>query len=122
MDDRQLARSFGLTRIAVGGAMTLLPGRASRVWLGAEAARPATQVVVRALGVRDLLLGVGLWRAANGGRSTKAWLAYGAVADATDGLAGLAGWRALPRSGRRVLVGMAAVAAAAGAALSARVD
>jgi hypothetical protein len=122
MDDRQLAASAGLTRVAIGAGMLLAPSRTSRMWLGAESDRAHARTLVRMLGVRDLLLGLGLWRAANGGRSTKAWLAYGAVADGVDGLAVVSGWRGLRRGGRVAVVVLAAASAAGGAALSARSD
>lgn len=122
MDDRQLASAAGLTRIAIGAGLALAPARANRMWLGSEADRPAMRVVIRMVGARDAILGLGLWRAANGGRSTKAWLAYSALADAADGLATLAGWRALQPRGRTVLAAVALASSAATAALSARSD
>ncbi|HEX8581948.1 MAG TPA: hypothetical protein VF640_06460 [Acidimicrobiales bacterium] len=122
MDDRQLASAAGLTRIAIGAVLVLAPARANRMWLGSDADRPATRTLIRMVGTRDAILGLGLWRAANGGRSTKAWLAYAALADAADGLATLAGWRGLRPGGRTALLGVAAASAASTAALSARAD
>lgn len=122
MDDRQLAAGAGLTRVGIGIAMLLAPSRVGRTFLGSEAARPATRMVVRMVGARDLLLGLGLWRAANGGRSTKSWLAYTAIADGADAAAVLGSWRALPRVARSPMLLLAAGSAAAGGLLSARAD
>ena len=122
MDDRRVAAAAGLARVAVGGGMLAAPRASGRPWLGADALRRTTQAVVRMLGARDLLLGLGLWRAANGGRSTKAWLAYTAAADAADAAAVLLAWRDLPRWRRLLVLGIAAGSAAAGATLSARAD
>lgn len=122
MDDRQLAAGAGLTRVGIGIAMLLAPRRAGASFLGSEASRPATQAVVRMLGARDLLLGLGLWRAANGGRSTKSWLAYSAIADGADAAALLGSWRALPRVARAAMLPLAAGSAAVNGLLSARAD
>jgi hypothetical protein len=74
----------------------------------------------RALGARDLALGLGalaaLQRPAAEPGSASAWVAAGALSDALDVVASLASWRELPRIGRWLVVASAGGAALAGAA------
>jgi hypothetical protein len=112
----QLAR---LTGTAVAGARTLLgvvaltrPELPLKPWVGgAAAATVAPQLLGRALGGRDLALGLGgLWALSAGSgtdRSAAVWLAAGALADALDVAATVTAWRNLPTTGR-VLVGASA--------------
>src|ERR1035441_5200480 len=74
----------------------------------------------RALGARDLALGLGalaaLQRPAADPGSASAWVAAGALSDALDVAASLSAWRELPRVGRWLVVASAGGAALAGAA------
>jgi hypothetical protein len=111
-----LARVCGT---AVAGGRTLLgvvavarPELPLRPWVGGTAAAAdAPRLLGRALGGRDLAIGLGgLWALAfdnHGDRSAAVWLAAGALADALDVAATAAAWRRLPATGR-VLVGTAA--------------
>jgi len=107
---RDLARIQAFGRVAAGAALTLAPRLVASGWIGPrDARRTPTQVVVSALGARDLALGVGQARAVSSGFGASPWIIAGIVADATD-LA--ATWRArdeLPA------VGVAGIAALAGA-------
>jgi hypothetical protein len=61
VDDRALARQFAFGRIAMGAALLVVPGLVAAPWVGREtASRPGVHVLLRALGVRDLVLGLGL--------------------------------------------------------------
>jgi hypothetical protein len=85
----------------------------------------AAQVFGRALGARDLALGLGaltaLRRAATEPGSACAWVAAGALSDALDAVNTLSAWRELPGRGRWLIVtaasGWALVGAAAALAL-----
>jgi hypothetical protein len=118
-----LARLSGL---AVAGGRSLLgvvaiarPELPLRPWVGAVAAdSEPPQLLARALGGRDLALGLGaLWALTAGAdRSASAvWLAAGAVADAVDVSATLAAWRRLPAGGRAMVAAAAAGGTIAGA-------
>ncbi len=101
-----LARLAGVTRIGFGAAFVIAPRAAARPWAGAGAGTAGAQLLTRSMGVRDLLLGVGLVRSLkdrdHSGAAT--WLAYGAAAGMVDAAATLAAYRELPRSGRAFLV------------------
>lgn len=107
MDALLLARGFAVGRTAVGAALLVAPGMA-RVWVGAPATRPGGKVLTRALGMRDVALGVGLLRAVGEDRDIGRWLAAGVLADGTDLAATLLAWDRLPSVGR---VGVTAAAA-----------
>jgi hypothetical protein len=92
------------------------PSVPARPWVGAAADGPAGQVFGRALGGRDVALGLGalaaLSRPAAESESASAWVAAGALADALDVAASLSSWRELPRVTRWLVA-----ASAGGAAL-----
>lgn len=115
MDYRQLVRSLAVGRVAVGLALVLVPSLAARGWAGDEASRPATRVFLRALGIRDLALGVGTLRALERGEDPVPWARYGAAADGVDAAATLVGYRSLAPRGRFAVLLLAAAAAAGGA-------
>jgi hypothetical protein len=116
---RHGARAIAAARVALGLIALAWPSVPARPWVaeGDLAAR----VFGRALGGRDLALGLGalaaLQNPAEAG-SASAWVAAGALSDALDVAASLSSWRELPRVGRWLVVmsaGGAAVAGAAGA-------
>lgn len=100
MDARRLALGFAVARVAVGAAFVLAPDRVGQPWVGPPAGTPAGRLMGRSLGIRDLLLGAGLWRALDGGGDAAAWLRYGALADAVDGAAAALAFEHLPMPGR----------------------
>lgn len=86
MDDRDTARMLAWARIGVGSVLFLLPRTSARLWTGREQETFPTNMMVRALGARDAILGVGLATALESGRSASSWLQAGAAADAADAL------------------------------------
>ena len=105
MDDRALARQLAFGRIAAGVALLVVPGLVGARWLGRRtASRPGVHVLLRALGVRDLVLGLGLKTALDRDAPTRGWLEGGLAADGVDGAATLLAGDELPASGR-LLVG-----------------
>ncbi len=92
----------------------------ARPWVGAAADDLAARVFGRALGARDLALGLGALAAlqgpAAGTAPARAWVAAGALSDALDVVASLLAWRELPRVTRWLVAVSAAGAALAGAA------
>jgi hypothetical protein len=84
MDARTLARSQAVARAAIGAALTVAPRVAAAGWLGRDARRPATQVALRALGARDLAIGLGVAYAVGQGHGARPWLQAGTLADVVD--------------------------------------
>lgn len=84
MDHRQLVRGLAAGRIVIGTALTVAPGLAGRGWIGDAALDPSTKVFTRALGVRDLALGLGAYRALDSGGEVRPWVVLGALCDAVD--------------------------------------
>ncbi len=58
MSPRTVARTLAVGRIAIGGALLVAPRAFGRRWIGDAAERQETAVFARALGVRDLVLGL----------------------------------------------------------------
>jgi hypothetical protein len=110
---RILAQGLATGRITLGLAMFLAPTQASRQWLGPDAERPGTTIAVRALGARDVVLGVGTLAALrHEDGDPSQWIEGGIVADGADAVASLLS--KAPAPGRLVGVSVASAAAAAG--------
>jgi hypothetical protein len=117
---RRGALAVAAGRVALGVAALAWPSVPARPWVGAAADDLAARVFGRALGARDLALGLGalaaLQRPAADPGSAAAWVAAGALSDALDVAASLASWRELPRGSRWLVVASAGGAALVGAA------
>ena len=105
MDERELARALAIGRMVVGGGLFALPGLSAATWVGRDAQTAGVRTFSRGFGVRDVIIGAGLFRALENGDSDeiRRWLLYGAAADGADLVATLASWRRLPPM-RRLLV------------------
>jgi hypothetical protein len=112
MDDRDKARLFGSIRVGVGGALLVAPGWAGRIWVGPDADGPGAKVFARAIGARDVLLGLRTLEAVNSKSEARHWLTAGYAADAADVAATVLAWRNLTPARR---VAMPLIAAAVGA-------
>ena len=122
MDDRSVARLIGAGRLGFGVALLAAPTRTSRVWLGPTSGEGPVQVFTRAIGARDLVLGLGLLRAAEAGDPVAPWLRAGAVVDALDTLSTIAAFRRLPKVLRFGVTAIGVGAAVAGFRLAQAVD
>jgi hypothetical protein len=125
---RRGAVAVAAGRVAIGLAALAYPSVPSRPWVGAGADDLVARVFGRALGARDVALGLGtlaaLQRPGAEPGSASTWFAAGAVSDSLDVVATVTSWRDLPRVGRWLIVlsaGGAALAGAAGA-VAARAD
>lgn len=96
MDPRELARLHGLGRAVVGLTLTLAPERAGAGWIGRDAGRPGARVMTRAMGARDLAIGLGAAYTAGQGYGAKPWQRAGVLADTADLLPTLRERDALP--------------------------
>ena len=122
MDAKQTAKINGIGRAVIGTALTVAPAMATRGWIGDDADRAGANVLGRALGVRDLVLGAGLLHALGTGAPTRGWIAAAAMADAVDATATLLNWNDLPRSGRIGILVVALGSAVHMGALAATAD
>jgi hypothetical protein len=137
---RRGALTVAAGRAGLGVTALIWPRVPARPWVGSAAADGvAARVFGRALGARDLALGLGAMaalgradatgsatasgdaggRAGAADRSAAAWVAAGALSDALDVAASVSSWHELPRVSRWLVVlsaGGAAVVGAAGAA------
>ena len=114
------ARAVAAARVVLGLTALAWPSVPARPWVGAAADDLAARVFGRALGGRDVALGLGalaaLLRPAGEPGSASAWVAAGALSDALDVAASLASWRELPRMTRWLVAASAGGAALTGAA------
>jgi hypothetical protein len=124
---RHGATAVAAARVALGVAALARPSVPARPWVGEPADDLGLQVLGRALGARDLALGLGTLAAvgnplaAGGQRSASpwpaaAWYAAGALSDALDLTITVTAWPRLPRVTRWLVAASAGGAALAGAA------
>ncbi len=117
---RRGAVTVAAGRVALGLTALAWPSVPARPWVGAAADDLAARVFGRALGARDVALGMGalaaLQRPGAEPGSAAAWVAAGALSDALDVAASLASWRELPRMTRWLVAASAGGAAMTGAA------
>ena len=97
MDEREMARWLALGRINVGLGMFALPGLTAATWVGRDAQTAGVRTFARGFGVRDAIIGAGLFRALENGDKDeiRRWLLFGAAADGADLIGTLASWRRL---------------------------
>src|SRR5688572_24557925 len=84
-----MIRTGALARVGFGAAMLAVPGVMARGWIGADGARPGVKAIMRGLGVRDVILGLGQLYAVDEGRDLERWARLGMAADGVDALATL---------------------------------
>jgi hypothetical protein len=124
MDVAKLARDQAVNRVAMGTALVLLPQIAGSIWAGPLARDDRARVLARALGARDLTLGVAALLALREGDRTWAKRSFAAQAwaDAVDFFAIAAAGDRLPKLS--VLGGgfMAASSAAVAAGYARQLD
>jgi hypothetical protein len=123
VDLARLAHDQTVNRIVMGAGLIALPQVFGRVWMGSQARDERHRVVARALGARDLSLGVAGLLALREQDRTWAARAFAAqaFADAVDLAAMLAAGRRLPLSARLVGGVLATSSAAVAAAYARRV-
>lgn len=114
MDPKSLARLLAASRVLIGAALFAAPSLAGRRWIGPDADRPGTAVVLRGLGARDVALGLGVVAALEAGTSPRRWLEAGALADLGDGTAMVFAGDGVSTTARAATAAVAASAAALG--------
>jgi hypothetical protein len=107
---RALAGLISFGRLLVGVAFIAEPKLMERSWIGRQARVPGAQVLARAVGARDLALGLGGVQAvARDEGSARPWLGAAALCDAVDFGATLAAGRRIPRQPRNGVLVIAAL-------------
>jgi hypothetical protein len=118
VEPRDLALLNARGRMAIGAALLVAPRLIGPMWIGDDGNRPAVKLLARALGVRDLVVGLGTAVALDRGAPVRGWLEGAAVADTVDFAATLAAGDSIPQNGRRGVLLVAAVSAVSCALLS----
>lgn len=122
MDYRQLIRFLAAGRVAIGGALVAAPRKAGGNWIGDAAASRDVMVFTRALGIRDLVLGVGTLQAMGAGDPVRPWVVLGAACDAVDAAATLLAVRRIGLRRALPAIAIAGTAAAIWISSAERVD
>jgi hypothetical protein len=103
-----LVISFG--RFLFGVAFIAKPTLLEGAWIGKQARLPGAQLLGRAVGARDLVLGLGgVQAAARDDGSAPAWMAAAATCDAVDFGATWAAGQGIPSEARRGVLAIAGV-------------
>ncbi len=110
-----LARALGVGRTVFGLVLLLSPRLTDR-WIGEAAQMSGAQVVIRALGARDIALGVGTLLAARNRPQLRRWLVASSACDAVDFAATVA---TLRTPGRAFVLALASGAAVSGLGVAA---
>ena len=87
-------------RAAFGVALIAAPRRIAHGWIGDDVERPPVELLVRSIGVRDLVLGAGGLLAVASGRPVRPWVQAGVVADLADAALTAKYFSKLPPPGR----------------------
>ena len=116
---RILAGLISLSRFVFGVALIAQP-KILEGWIGKPARLPGAQLLARAVGARDLALGLGgLQAVKRDDGSARPWLAAAAICDAVDFGATAAAGRGIPRDARNGVLGVAGVFAVLSALVAA---
>ena len=118
MSARDAARAIAAGRVVVGAAFLLAPALAGRGWIGDDAERPGVQAIFRALGVRDLILGMLTLHVVDRPGIGARTVATCAAADAVDFTATFAARESLPTTAAAGALTVAGGAALSGMALA----
>jgi hypothetical protein len=109
-----LAKGIAALRIAIGATALAAPAAMAGPWIGAQVQHPGTQLLARAMGMRDVALGAGALLALVHGDDARDWVRLGALSDAVDAVLTAAAFRRLPTLGRWGVLASASGAALAG--------
>lgn len=119
---RRIATAVLGLRIAYGAALIAVPERLTRRWLGPAGETGPTQVGVRGLGAREVLLHVGALAGALRGAPLRPWLAASIAGDVADIASTAAARDELPDGSALATLAVAGGSALISAALVAAVD
>jgi hypothetical protein len=114
MGPRDVAVGLAGGRVAIGVVSILAPGLVGRAMMGPDGDSRGTRLFLRAVGVRDLALGLGALVALDRDAPVRGWLRASALVDGLDAAGSLLARHHL----RPIVFPAAAGAATAGALLS----
>jgi hypothetical protein len=107
---RILAALISFGRFVFGVAFIAKPTLMEDAWIGKQARLPGAQLLARAVGARDLVLGLGgLQAVSRDDGSARPWMAAAGICDAVDFGATLGAGRGIPRQARTGVLAIAAV-------------
>jgi hypothetical protein len=107
---RILAGLISFGRFVFGVAFIVEPKLMEPAWIGKQARLPGARLLTRAVGARDLALGLGgLQALTRDDGSARPWLAAAAVCDAVDFGATWTAGRGIPRQARTGVLAIAGV-------------
>src|SRR5688572_27430526 len=107
---RILAGVISFGRVLFGVAFIAKPLLMEQAWIGKQARLPGAQLLARAVGARDLVVGLGgLQAVARGDGSARPWMAAAGICDAVDFGATLAAGRTIPRQARTGVLAIAGI-------------
>jgi hypothetical protein len=109
---RYAALGVAGSRVAFGAAVLAMPERLTHAVAGRQGRHAGNQLIARAAGGRDAVLGTAAAIALARGRDPKLWTAAQLAADVTDLAAGTAMRDGLPRVTRKLWLSMAGGASA----------
>ena len=109
---RTLARLVAWGRVGVGTAAVLTPSLVARPWVGDVGDDVPARLLARAMGGRDLVLGIGTLRGLSvSDAEGRPWVALSGVADTVDAVATVLAFGHLPRRARWGILAVALGAA-----------
>ena len=109
-------------RVAYGAALIAAPERLALRWLGPNAGTPPTQVPLRGLGAREIVVHGAAIAAVARGLPVRPFLAASAAGDVADIAATAAGRRGLPDGAVPATLAVAGASAAISVAVGALLD
>src|SRR5258707_15004291 len=110
-DHRRVALAIARGRAVSGLVMLLIPGLAGWILFGRAGREPTARALLRFVGVRDLVLGVGAITTIKEHTMDAEWVGMGAVADAVDGVVSIVTPGLKPQARLVSLIGGGAAAA-----------
>jgi hypothetical protein len=112
MTMRDLAAAASLGRIAFGAAFVAAPGFMGSRWIGKPGGDQRVGILLRAVGARDIVLGLCTAQAISRDRDAAGWLLASAASDSLDLVATLAARDKLPGRNAEITLGLAGAFAA----------
>jgi hypothetical protein len=109
-DHRRVALIIARGRAVHGLVLLVLPGVVGRIIYGKSGSEPTARALLRLVGIRDLVLGIGAITTLKEETMDAEWVGMGAATDAVDGVVALATRGLAPRARFMSLIGAAAAA------------
>jgi hypothetical protein len=84
---RRIAFAHAASRSLVGASMLVAPATTARRWLGPAVDSGGGRVALQALGMREVVLGVGVLRSLRSRQAVRHWFALGLLLELVDAVA-----------------------------------